>query len=106
MKTPVEPHNQVSARRQPKRKATTMKNSKYDESNYLVDYSGKQNKIRRIEDSGLQISSDTNNSGRGARKRSAKQYLKKIRVTESNVFDQIKEIKIGESDMLKLSSGI
>jgi hypothetical protein len=83
-----------------------MKNSKYDESNYLVDYSGKQNKIRRIEDSGLQISSDTNNSGRGARKRSAKQYLKKVRVTESNVFDQIKEIKIGESDMLKLSSGI
>jgi hypothetical protein len=83
-----------------------MKNSKYDESNYLVDYSGKQNKIRRIEDSGLQISSDTNNSGRGARKRSAKQYLKKARVTESNVFDQIKEIKIGESDMLKLSSGI
>jgi hypothetical protein len=83
-----------------------MKNSKYDESNYLVDYSGKQNKIRRIEDSVLQISSDTNNSGRGARKRSAKQYLKKARVTESNVFDQIKEIKIGESDMLKLSSGI
>jgi hypothetical protein len=83
-----------------------MKNSKYDESNYLVDYSGKQNKIRRIEDSVLQISSDTNNSGIGARKRSAKQYLKKARVTESNVFDQIKEIKIGESDMLKLSSGI
>jgi len=83
-----------------------MKNSKYDESSYLVDYSGKQNKIRRIEDSGLQISSDTNNSGMGARKRSAKQYSKKVRVTESNVFEQIKEIKIGESDILKLASGI
>lgn len=39
IKTPVEPNN-VSARRQPKRLATTMKNSKYDESNYVVDYSG------------------------------------------------------------------
>jgi hypothetical protein len=84
LKTPVEPH-QVSARRQPKRKATTMKNSKYDESSYLVEYSGK-NKVRRIEDSALQISSDTHQSGGGyARKRSAKQHKK--RVTESNVFD-------------------
>ena len=95
--TPVEPH-----RRQPKRKATTMKNSKYDESNYLVVYSGKQNKIRRIEDSGLQISAETLNSGRNTRKRSAK-HSKKVRITESNVFEQIKEIQINEGD-LKLVS--
>jgi hypothetical protein len=82
MKTPVEPH-QVSARRQPKRKATTMKNSKYDDSSYLVEYSGKP-KLRRLEDSGLQISAETNKTS-GTRKRSAKQQRK--RVTESNVFD-------------------
>jgi hypothetical protein len=62
-----------------------MKNSKYDESSYVVDYSGKQNKIRRIEDSGIQISAETNNSGRnGNRKRSAK-LIKKM--TESSVFE-------------------
>ena len=30
--------------------ATTKKNSKYDDTNYLVDYSGKQNKIRKCEE--------------------------------------------------------
>lgn len=32
---------QGTGRRQPKRVATTKKNSKYDDTNYLVDYSGK-----------------------------------------------------------------
>lgn len=39
-----------TGRRQPKRVATTKKNSKYDDTNYLVDYSGKQNKIRKCEE--------------------------------------------------------
>ena len=28
-----------------------MKNSKYDESNFIVDYSGKQNKVRKLDES-------------------------------------------------------
>jgi hypothetical protein len=72
-----------------------MKNSKYDESSYLVDYSGKQNKVRKTEDSALQISADQA-SLRGSRKRSAKAMKK---VTESSVFDQIKEVKIGDMEL-------
>jgi hypothetical protein len=38
---PHELSMQGTGRRQPKRVATTKKNSKYDDTNYLVDYSGK-----------------------------------------------------------------
>jgi hypothetical protein len=36
----------------PTRLAREKKNSKYDDENYLVDYSGQQNKMRKICESG------------------------------------------------------
>ena len=72
-----------------------MKNSKYDESSYLVDFSGKH---RRIDE--LTVAKQLSSGEQTSRnKRSAKQDKKK-KVTESNVFDQIKQIHIDKQEFL------
>lgn len=94
-----------------------MKNSKYDD-NFLVDYSGNQNKIRKIDESGKSSGIgkllETEQTGKRSSKRSAK-YLKKQddkenllqvqpfektqKFNEENIFNQILKVKIGKSDL-------
>jgi hypothetical protein len=88
----------IGGRRQPKRKATTMKNSKYDESNYLVDFSGKHRRIDELTISKHQSTTERQSQRGQASKRSIK-MMKKQKVTESTVLDQIKEIKINEGEL-------
>ena len=85
-------------RSNPKRKATIMKNSRYDESSYLVDFSGKN---RRLED--LSMSKQVS-SVEDTKTRSSKRLMKQVRktaskMTESNVIEQIKEIKISDGEL-------
>lgn len=58
-----------------KRKAQVMKNSKYDD-NFLVDYSGNQNKVRKIDDSGKSSGTGKFDSENQVSKRSSKRQQK------------------------------
>jgi hypothetical protein len=52
-----------------------MKNSKYDD-NFLVDYSGNQNKVRKIDDSGKSSGTGKFDSENQVSKRSSKRQQK------------------------------
>ena len=71
MSEDISPGIGSSKRSHLKRKAQVTKNSKYDE-NFLVDYSGNHNKIRKIDDSGKSSGAGKFDSENQTGKRSSK----------------------------------